>query len=613
MSATRGNRGSRAAAPQTQTEDLDNSAGRQDNPSESRRAPGGFTGLSERMATPFDRRGAGEGITKIVTALKEACGDKVGQYRFTVLDKNSSGAACSAILVSAETTEKDGSNSAVVHTLLVENSIDGELLPRTETINGRSVEIRLVTSDVYDDWYWNRVHDITAGQHLVSNVYEAGQNIISREMSPDDKEQIKVLMYFAAIAIKAVADRVAGQPQEMFSVRELQTNDRLLGRFNISPSQPETPAGLPIASDISVLISGASPNDGQRGMGVTGQRDIVLVDTMMNLIYEPARPAGRGEIQETQCETPEIIMTNVETRLGMPSVGMILLGIHGMVALAKGNVWPMAYRPRVAAQDNLRDLSAIGFDCPGLTNNDDVPKRVPDFTSNSFSMKDFSDMVEFAIRRDPIFSIDIDEIGPLSMLTGVFEAAAKRNTKAEQVIIDAADFLTDGAFSECYNGGPLIRERFERISLGYMTNREGQRVDIRRLNYLAFLNICGADDMAAVEDFDATWSTNSDLALRVARREELQLAVRPDIVFKGYARRYTFDEALIVGLEEAFQRTEHAITWTDMPQDMATSGRRRAGAMADYAVDSRRLGSLYTGRQRDTSSVSGRRDTWGRR
>lgn len=222
-------------------------------------------------------------------------------------------------------------------------------------------------------------------------------------------------------------------------------------------------------------------------------------------------------------------------------------------------------------------------------------------------------MVEFAIRRDPIFSIDIDEIGPLSMLTGVFEAAAKRNPRAEEVIIQAADFLTDGQFSQVYNGGPLIRERFERISLGYMTNREGQRVDIRRLNYLAFLNICGADDMASVEDFDATWSPTTDLALRVSRREELQLAVRPDIVFKGYARRYTFDESLIIGLEEAFQRTEHSIAWTDMPQDMATSGRRRAGAMADYAVDSRRLGSLYTGRQRDNSSISSRRDTWGRR
>lgn len=610
MTATRGSRGGRAAAqPQDDNSNIPQAS---ESRSETRR-PGGFTSFAERMATPFDRRGAGEAITKIVGHLKAACGDKANQYRFTVLDKNSNGAACSAILVSCDVEEKGGTMGAVVHTLLVESSIDGDLLPRQENINGRTVDIRLVTSDVYDDWYWNRVHDIAAGVHMVSNVYEAGQNIISREMSPDDADQCKVLMYFAAIALKSVADRLAGHPTEQFSVAELQQNDRLLGRFNIAPPQPETPSGLPIASDISVLISGASPNDGQRGMGVTGQRDIVMVDTMMNLIFEPPRQAGRGEVQETQCETPEIIMTNVETRLGMPSVGMILLGIHGMVALAKGNVWPMAYRPRVAAQDNLRDLSAIGFDCPGLTNNDGIPKRVPDFTSNTFSMKDFSDMVEFAIRRDPIFSIDIDEIGPLSMLTGVFEAAAKRNPRAEEVIIQAADFLTDGQFSQVYNGGPLIRERFERISLGYMTNREGQRVDIRRLNYLAFLNICGADDMASVEDFDATWSPNTDLALRVSRREELQLAVRPDIVFKGYARRYTFDESLIIGLEEAFQRTEHSIAWTDMPQDMATSGRRRAGAMADYAVDSRRLGSLYTGRQRDNSSISSRRDTWGRR
>lgn len=612
MSATRGTRGRAAANNNATATDTQDQAAAPER-SEARRSPGGFTGLSERMATPFDRRGAGEAITKIVAGLKEICGDKANQYKFTVLEKNTNGAACSAILISADVTEKDGTAAAVVHTLLVESSIDGDLLPRQENINGRTVDIRVVTSDVYDDWYWNRVHDITAGTHLVSNVYEAGQNVISREMSADDKEQVNVLMYFAAIAIKAVADRIAGHPTELFSVGELQQNDRLLGRFNISPSQPETPSGLPIASDISVLVSGASPNDGQRGLGVTGQRDIVLVDTMMNLVYEPPRQAGRGEVQETQCETPEIIMTNVEARLGMPSVGMILLGVHGMVALAKGNVFPMAWRPRVAAQDNLRDLSAIGFDCPGLTNNDGIGKRVPDFTSNTFTMKDFSDMVEYAIRRDPIFSIDIDEIGPLSMLTGVFEAAAKRNPRAEQVIIDAADFLTDGAFSEVYNGGPLIRERFERISLGYMTNREGQRVDIRRLNYLAFLNICGADDMAAVEDFDATWSPNTDLALRVARREELMLAVRPDIVFKGYARRYGFGEDLIVGLEEAFQRTEHNIAWTDMPQDMATSGRRRAGAMSDYAVDSRRLGSLYTGRRNDSSSISGRRDTWGRR
>lgn len=597
-----------ASKPAAEQADASERGERTERPA-SRRGQSSFSNLREAHATPLRRTPAAENIKKMIAAFKEYCGEAADQYRFLILDKQAINAGASAIVIATTVRRSSGELVGLAHPLLIEASIEGVLLPLNENIGGRSYEVRRVTGDIYDDYYWTKVEDAVAAQLGVKEVFEAGQDVIPVELAADDEERLNSIMYAASIALKTVADKLEGVEQFSISVDELNPGERLVGRIDLNPALVETSTGLPIRSDIALHLSGQSPNEGQRSAGQSDMTDLMTVDTFVNLVYEPPK----RESDETQHYLAEIVATNMDVKIGMPSLEFMMLGVNALGGLGKQMNYAMAFRQRVAQNDPLRDLSAVGFDIPDLTNDDKKPMRVPDFTSASFTQRDFLDLVGDSIRSDVVlFSIDIPELGPMSVLNAVLEAAAQGREDANNALIAAADRLTGGRFSRVYDGGPLVKERIERISCGYYIDRNGERCDLRKLDYLAMLNILGETDMEAVEAFDATFDPRTDLAIRLIDREDLLVRARPEAVFKSYVRRYSLTDSLMFGLDAAMESSGNPIAWINSPENLTNTGRRRPGSMSSLGVNMNRMGSLYSGRRESNSSLQRRDSRWQR-
>jgi len=563
----------------------------------------GLAGIRERSAAPVERTPAAENIKKLIANMKVQLGEG-SAFQFAIFDKKVSGAAASSILIFATGQKPGGEMAAAVHTLLLAGTIESALPPRTEQIGNRSVEVRVVPGDLYDDWYWQEVQAKIADITGVAAVYEASANVLPADFNVENEEDVRGVLVMATQALKTVVDRFTGDDGYEFSVDDMEQNERLIGRLDLNPGIVQDSVGLPIRSDQALHVTGASPNEGQKASGQAGLTDILTVDTFMNLYYEPPRQAGRGEIQETYHYTAEAVATNIDVKIGMPTLSTMCLALNAMAYLGKQLNFAMAWRQRVAQTDPHRDLSAIGFDVPELTNRDGKPMRIPEFTSN-VNNGAFLKIIETMIRPDILYSIDIPEVGPMAALSGVFEAAAYGNRAAEDEIIEACNQLTGGRFNDYFDGGKLVVARDERITLGYFVDSKGNRVDLRKLDYLMMLNIHGEQDMQTVMEFDDTWSKPEvDIAVRLARREELMFLTRPEMVITGYARRWTFTAEFMAALDAAMDATGHAINWQGGGSDLVNSGRRRPGTLSSLAVDSRRLAGVQTGRRDSSSSLS---------
>lgn len=573
----------------------------------------GLSGIQARLANPLSRSSAGEAVNKLVEGIKKILtneGDAVKDVGVLVVDGQVRGSVLSSILICRRLQDR-----VTTFNLIVEASAN-RLSNTEQTINNTKVETPTVPGDVNNAGFWDKCITVVQERYGRVTVQYAGASVIPRELSAEDTARLRAIVYYADTAVWTTMANSSTTPPEPFSVTWLTNKEKLQARLDFQPQPQETAAGLPIRSDVSVVLTGSTINGSDPLLA--GSQDFSRVDGYVDLVYDPPGQPALGMIQQTQHYWARLVMTLAAPQLNAITPELLLLSIGSSTLLSRNMAWANVFRPRYGAGTNLRDIGAIGFDVPSYAGSVE-PKKI-DTQSATWTVDNLFSLLTAAVRPSLIYSIDVEETGDLSWLQLLLVGAANGDPEAYGLITRAADNLTAGRFSQRFaNGGPIVVDDNNRIFLGYyQENNNGviEKRDIRSIDYLAMLNHVGQTDMKAVVDYTNTFDqTNVELPIRLEKRLRiLEKVLGETLRITGYARRVTFTPAFIEALALAIVDAGLNIQPSNVYSDMGGNVRRGNENIAAMAYGGTAVQNLFNyGNNINRSGGAGASYRWGGR
>lgn len=352
---------------------------------------------------------------------------------------------------------------------------------------------------------------------------------------------------------------------------------------------------------------------GQKQNSVWNTGDVLelgKVGGFIDLVWEePVQQASTGwgksrrrEDDDLACYHAQIIASTMSNPFGGNRLELQLLHLANMYNIIEGEKWTNCFSPKFGdnASDKLHDLSGIQWEAPAL----EADRGNVDFYAADLEESDRLDLIQENFHRDPIISLDIPEVGPDTWLMDAFAVLAENDDQAAEVaIIDAADVLTNGIFSQMWdaNNEAILSPMVDRVHLGTWTDAEGRARDLREINYLAMLNIGDGTEvgMQTLYDFAATYA---DLAnVSVEKRLEQRLAIMrsagfSDIEVTGYATRVTFNINFLATLATAMHNAGINLETADQ-YSQQRRGRARNANVGMFQRNSDRSSGLFNSRR----------------
>jgi hypothetical protein len=584
---------------------------------------------------PVPRNLTGEDVQLISQGLKDRAArimsdQQKKDFNILVLDNNQNPVTYSSILVCYK-EEFQGTNHIAVYSLMVESS-GAPLEPNSVNIPGTGqVEVDIVGSDIYlNKSYWQVLEKFVIDSFGVNAlVHDAGCVVIAAECETTTEAHFNRLLHNSTQACYAIMDNKLGGTEEPFSLGEVGANDQMIARVDFSRQHDENIVGLPVRADIAVTMSAQTQTDPQ--FGLQQSRPLTRLTGYVDLMYQPAQQAGfqqnqlqMGMFQQqpmaTQMYQPRFVMTSIDTLTDAVSMELQLLALATGLGLNRNMQWAGTYYAAKGkgTDVDLKDLGALGYEV-NLTGDPQAKPDRLDTRATEFDNNAMRQLINMLIAPRLIYSLDIEEAGELSWIHQTYIAAANGDVDANLAILQAANNLTMGHFQTLFNpANPVCYDDQDRIHLGYYYDREGNRRDLRELDYVAILNLAGKTNPKLVEAWEDTHrNTQVPLEIRLAQRKAiLQQLVASEIHVKGFARRVSFNNDFLEALSQAIEKSGLAIRPAKGLDDGAATI-QRGGYALDHLVAGSNIGNFFNyGSQQQQNSrlfASPFTGTWGRR
>lgn len=515
--------------------------------------------INSKLRRQLPRSTAGESVSRFASGFKEILDTELGKdnnpFRVLTLDNTQHMTALSAILVTLG-IEHQGQKLVAVHAFIVEDS-GGRLTHLQYTIGQERVEIPAVPGDTADTFFWDKVNEVVKSSYTGDyGIVNAGVNTLPKELEPTDKTRLHNALFNACTAVQTTMDNALGGLEDPFSISWIDARDLLTSRVDYAPVQVESSTGLPIRSDVTITLDVARPNQGGTQIHNSAMT-LTRVDGYIDLVYAPPeQPMGMmpnamyGQNQQPQRFFPRFVMTNVEPLVNAPTMELQLFGLVTATLLNRNMSWAGVFRPRAGQQGvNLRNIGAIGLEMPELTGSE--KGQMIDTQASAFTNEDLLRLIHTAIHPELVYTIHVEETGDMSWIHLAFLAAADGDMEANEMIMEAANNLTNGRFSHHFRGGGIVHNEQVRVPLGYYIGTNGEMRDIRDIDYLALLNWVGEKDMGVVMDWcNAFDQPDVPIEIRLERIIRILQNVigESSVRITGYARPVTFTPAFIDAL-----------------------------------------------------------------
>lgn len=560
---------------------------------------------------PVGRNMAGEDVTLILQGLKDRIAKTMdptvqADFRLLVLDNNAAPVTYSSILVCYK-EQHNGQNHIAVYSLMVESS-GGPLESNTLNLNGTQVEVDVVAGDIYmHKSYWAVLEKFVVDSYGINAmVHDGGCVVVNSETEDFTETRFNRLLHNATQAVYTIMDSRLGGTEEPFTLGEVGANDQMIARVDFTRNHEENIVGLPVRADIIIGMSAQTQTDAQ--FGLQQSRQLTRVTGYVDLMYQPAANGFQqnpqmqmgGMFQQapqpTQMYQPRLVMTNIDTMTDAVTMELQLLALSTALGLNRNMHWSGTYRTHKGKGNDvdLKDLGALGYEV-NLTGD---PQAKPDrliTNSPDFGDDQMRQLINMLIAPKLIYTLDIEEAGELSWIHQTFIAAANGNEDARMAILQAANNLTMGHFQTLFNAAsPVCYDDQDRIHLGYYYDREGNRRDLRELDYVAILNLAGKTNPKLVEAWEDTHrNTNIALEIRLDQRKAiLRQLISGDIVIKGFARRVSFDNTFLDALSAAIVKSGLNVRPAKGLDDNAGSI-QRGGYDLNHLVVSQNVGDFF--------------------
>lgn len=330
-------------------------------------------------------------------------------------------------------------------------------------------------------------------------------------------------------------------------------------RFAQADEQLRDETNLPVRSDIRVALTTVS-NQNQWGRQNTQEpvRPISLAENagFMDLVFTGRQEQMYGMMQAPH--RPPYVGQFILTRLNMnrvPSTGGQLLGLASVLGSYQNGVAMASLFPnRQLKQDviDYNDIGALNIEA-NVTNAPEGGVALTDLKAASTTDAEIWQYMQSVISPSFELGLDVSDAGSDTTQNAIFVAAALKDPGAKREIIESADRLTNGLFSQFFQNGEIARVQ-GRIPLGNYAAANGSRRDIRDASYLAVLNQFGQTDINTVRLFaTAQWNPNIAESLRLSQQRQVINNMLSDVVYVDTATRIIFDHAFLGALARAIE------------------------------------------------------------
>ena len=518
----------------------------------------------------ISRRATSEVLTKAHEAFVKQLTDQPLDARFGVELLKVDNTKTTDLRLSAliPTIKINGVDNVVAyHTVLLEGSAD-PIPSRTENINGAPIVVRRYASDVYSQRYSQAVRDHVSSMNPGYEVVDCSATVLPRGFNFEDKDAVRAFVQNAVLpAVSELAQRAPGYVEMNLGGLERDCSLQAAVAFN---EQTRTDySGLPVRNDITVTLQVVS-NERQDANELNNQErsmTVAQVGGFIDFVWAPENETGNtyGQYNPAQNRkfAARFVATSLENLQGY-SIENQLLALAPALTLGEGTNWYPAFSPRLlngAAKNavNPRDIGALNIEANVLdTTGSGGYGQAFDTTAASFTHQELGRFIHMANRPGLLFSVDVSACGSDTWYNEVLSAAAQGNPGAAHAILDAANVLTNGNFSQFYgNAGSPVLQNDERVLLGYYIGTDGQKHDIREIDHLAVLNYIGTKDPAAGANWsDTITRTEYPIIKRLEYRERMiQEIVGSEVVFTQQAQRVTFTKAFLEAFGKGLSAT----------------------------------------------------------
>lgn len=536
----------------------------QNNGGQQRQASGpsfSFRNLGSMMASPMSKAPGSEVLTKMekaFAAVAEESADPGCEYTFIPLDMNTTTNLSASALIVAVRVKNALDLGVGYHSLIVEAASEA-IQPKYESINGQNVEVTRVIGDAYDVTMIKAIAEAVQRKFPQSIIRNADAEYVPREFNLQDQGAVRGLL---ANAIIASYTEIATKDTNFIDInlRLAAKDSTLVARTTFNNPEHHDAVGLPVRSDIVIDFSAAPPgNTPQGGTNVERTQALAQVRGFPDLVWAPEAPPQnmfatyQQQQQSTRLYAARFVMSGLEAVPHL-TIPMQLLALATALTLRDGDAYTQAFQGDQynSSTYNLHDIGAIGLEAQFTKDAGGISQRI-DTKAATFTPMAFAHLFSMLVRPGLIMSLDVPEVGDSTWYNAVFAAAAVGDANANQAIIDAANYLTDGRFSQIFPaGGRVAVDENNRIHLGYYTDNTGVKKDLREIDYLAILNIQGETDPKIVQDWSDTFTrVEFPLTQRLAARKKIIVGLFPNAVFTGFACRVTFEVQFLDALAQA--------------------------------------------------------------
>lgn len=547
------------------------------------------------------RTQAGEILSKLKKSLDEVYAESAGDKSFYIetipVDMMQTATLGVSALIVALQDKLSPDGAVAYHTLIIEASAEAPL-PKIEHIGGQQVQVRRTIGEAYDDVMMNTMADFVARAFPGAKQYPVSAEVVPRDFNMEDKTAIWNL---ASNAIFAANQELEVQDSGFIDLNlgHLDNDSNINLRTSFNNPHIVNAVGHPVRADIKMEMSLGTTQQNQNQQGMERTNALASVQGFIDLIWCPKQQPQQGFYGQQQpmaamnnpLYVPRFIITAMESAKAL-TIASQLLAFVPVLSLRDNNQWMQTFRRQsFNGERDLNDIGAVGIEANFMQDPSGYGAPI-DTSADSFTTEQLYRLCNAVFNDGLSIAIDIPECGPDTWFNEVFMIAGQNNAGANQAIIEAANVLTNGAFSRYFPAnGRVCDDECNRIHMGYYVDGNGVRRDIRDISYLAVMNTQGKTDPTIIRAFSDTFANiNEPLNMRLATRERIITGIVPSVVFTGFARRVTIDPEFIRAFAQALADVHLSITQTTQYADggnyMRASAQFAAASMLTGATQS---------------------------
>lgn len=544
----------------------------------------GWSFHSNNMFAPISKALGSDYLLKLQEYLREIYKTAGPGYEISIraLDNNNIPMLrFSALLVCVKI--RNAKPERVAYHVLLLGATGEKISPLVETLNQQQIEITRVESDAIDAKLLSIAQEAVESFYPQHQAFFADAEVVPRDFNIEDKARVHMLAYNAGQACCYQLELVAkGKNYTDYNIEKMKGGSNLVVKMGVPRTTIEGILGEPIRADILINFVSELPR-------IPGNREVSLntadqqtkvsevagfIDTIwcpMDTNNSPFQPVQQVN---TQKYAARFVITNIASNFSY-SPAAILLALSTATAVRDNSNWIQAFSPTPKTGLDLRDCGALNIEANLERNPSQIGEKM-DIKAANFTLTSLNQYIAALYRPGLVLSIDVPEYGASNWFLSLFTEAAsvgQHAASARNFLIHAANQLTNNHFGKYFHSNAPIFSDVQRVHMGYYTDSDGNRRDIRDYDYIAVANLINKNDPGPLRDWsDTYYRTDYPEEQRLHARLNLLRNMVTGIEITGFAKRITFSvdfiDALVSGEKDAglSSQIQTPLSYTDFNQ-----------------------------------------------